>query len=62
MAKLKRYIPEEKVLILLEAVEDGKAVSTVWSIAEVYSNQSNYLRALDWFHKALVIREKALGK
>ncbi|MDR2094124.1 MAG: transposase [Treponema sp.] len=29
MEKRKRYTPEEKVLVLREVVEDGKAVSTV---------------------------------
>jgi transposase-like protein len=38
MGKRKRYTPEEKVLVLREVVEDGKAVSTVANEHELNPN------------------------
>jgi transposase-like protein len=38
MAKRKRYTPEEKILMLREVVEDGKAVSAVASEHQINPN------------------------
>ncbi|MDR2094010.1 MAG: transposase [Treponema sp.] len=38
LEKRKRYTPEEKILVLREVVEDGKAVSTVANEHELNPN------------------------
>jgi len=32
------------------------------NIATVYDDQGDYTKALEWYHKALTIQEKVLGK
>jgi tetratricopeptide (TPR) repeat protein len=52
-------------LVIREKVlgkEHPHTATTYNNIAEVYDNQGDHPRALEWFHKALAINEKALGK
>jgi pentatricopeptide repeat protein len=54
-----------KRLVILEKVlgrEHPSTAMTYNNIADVYSNQGEYTKALKWFQKALTVCEKVLGK
>jgi tetratricopeptide (TPR) repeat protein len=58
-AELNRFIAEFKRLLQkYESVSDDSASD----IAGVFESQGSYGKALEWYKKALTIREKALGK